>query len=400
MWQVYVKELLELVRDKKTLFFVIALPIVIFPVMFGIMAAVVANVALDEHRKVLNYAIMNGDKAPEFEQAMFYHRDFKKIDIALTDESSIKAAITANKVSLVIHIPDDFSVENIKKQQATWSLYFNNASQINSVKRKVNKVFDNYIETKRNEHLADLALSKQVYELLANPIKLKTVNTADQRENFGEKVGGFIPYLLIILCLTGAMYPAIDLGAGEKERGTLETLLLTPISRISLVMGKFLTIITTSMTTAIITISSLLSWAYLFGKITNVKQINEIINAVGVPDFLLMIVMLIPVAAIFSALVLSISIYAKSYKEAQNYMGPLTMVTFMPVLIAMLPGIKLNSVWAFVPITNVSLAIKEILKGTMDMSVVLSIFISTVIFACLALWFCSRCFKNESVLFR
>ncbi len=206
---------------------------------------------------------------------------------------------------------------------------------MNSVKQKVNKVFDTYVKDLRLEHLTELGLSIiEQYELLKTPIKLESIDTADQRENFGEKVGGFIPYMLIILCLTGAMYPAIDLGAGEKERGTLETLLLTPIARLSLVLGKFLTIMTTSITTALITVSSLVFWSYLIGKITEVKQVSEIMAAVGLADVILMILMLVPISAIFAALVLAISIYARSYKEAQNYMGPLTMVTFMPVMVA------------------------------------------------------------------
>ena len=400
MWQVYFKELLELARDKKTLFFIIALPIIIFPVLFGFMALVIVNVAIDEQKKVLNYAIINGDKAPEFNQAMIYHRDFKKVDLEFIDEQAIHNAISANKVNLVLKIPDDFSLLSTKEKQAHWVIYFNNASQMNSVKQKVNKVFDTYVKDLRLEHLTELGLSIEQYELLKTPIKLESIDTADQRENFGEKVGGFIPYMLIILCLTGAMYPAIDLGAGEKERGTLETLLLTPIARLSLVLGKFLTIMTTSITTALITVSSLVFWSYLIGKITEVKQVAEIMAAVGLADVILMILMLVPISAIFAALVLAISIYARSYKEAQNYMGPLTMVTFMPVMVAMLPGISLDSFWAFVPVSNVALAIKEILKGTIEASTVFYIFSSTAVFALLALWFCTHWFKKEAVLFR
>ena len=301
MWQVYFKELLELARDKKTLFFIIALPIIIFPVLFGFMALVIVNVAIDEQKKVLNYAIINGDKAPEFNQAMIYHRDFKKVDLEFIDEQAIHNAISANKVNLVLKIPDDFSLLSTKEKQAHWVIYFNNASQMNSVKQKVNKVFDTYVKDLRLEHLTELGLSIEQYELLKTPIKLESIDTADQRENFGEKVGGFIPYMLIILCLTGAMYPAIDLGAGEKERGTLETLLLTPIARLSLVLGKFLTIMTTSITTALITVSSLVFWSYLIGKITEVKQVSEIMAAVGLADVILMILMLVPISAIFAA---------------------------------------------------------------------------------------------------
>lgn len=400
MFQIYLKELLELVRDKKTLFFVIALPLIIFPVMFGLMGLVVANVAMEEHKKVLNYALINGDTAPEFTKAINYHRDFKLIGLELTDEKSIKQAIASNQVALVIEIPRDFSITKLTNEQAKWTLYFNDSSQINSVKAKVNKVFETYVADVRNAKLDKLGITMQQLDLLKKPINLITVNTADKRENFGEKVGGFIPYMLIILCMTGAMYPAIDIGAGEKERNTLETLLLTPTMRLSLVLGKFFTIMTTGVITAMITVTSLVFWSYLVGEVTGSVAVKDVMAAVAIIDVVLMIVMLLPVSAIFAAVLLSISIYAKSYKEAQNYMGPMSIFAFMPVMIVMLPGIKLDSFWAFVPISNVALAIKEILKGTIEYSMVFYIFISSLVVALLALWFCVKWFNRESVLFR
>lgn len=400
MFQVYLKELLELVRDKKTLFFVIALPLVIFPVMFGFMGLVISNVAMDEQRKVLNYALINADKAPAFTKAINYHRDFQLKEVALPNQAAIKQAISQGTVDLVIEIPENFSASALVNEQAQWILYFNNSSEINSVKHKVNKVFETYVKDIRENKLALLNVSPEQFELLKTPITLTTVNTADTRENFGEKVGGFIPYLLIILCMTGAMYPAIDIGAGEKERNTLETLLLTPTMRLALVLGKFFTIMTTGVITAVITVTSLVFWSYLVGELMNSDAVKDVMSAVAIVDVILMILMLLPVSAIFAAILLSLSIYAKSYKEAQNYMGPMSIFAFMPVMIVMLPGIKLDSFWAFVPISNVALAIKEILKGTIEYSMVFYIFSSSVIVALLALWFCVKWFNKESVLFR
>ena len=407
MWQVYRKELLELVRDRKTLFFMIALPLIVFPIIFGIMGLVVANVAIDEKKKVLNYALVNGDRAPKFTEAMFYHRDFKLTEINLSNEQEIRTAILQQQVDFVIKINEDYQADsdlpNADKpnlKAPTWQLFFNNSSQINSVRQKVEKVFTPYLAQIRERQLAQLSLSEQQYQLLAKPVVLKVVNTADERENFGEQVGGFLPYLLIMLCLTGAMYPAIDIGAGEKERGTLETLLLTPISRTALVMGKFFTVMTTSAISALVTISSLVFWGYIVGKVFQVDAVGRILASVGGFDFVLMLFMLIPVAAIFAALALAISIYARSFKEGQNYMSALSMLGFVPVMMAMLPGIELKGTWAYVPVTNVALAIKEILKGTIEYSAMFGIFISSLVFAVIAVGFCVHWFKKESVLFR
>lgn len=400
MWQIYLKELLELVRDRKTLFFIIALPLLIFPVIFAVMGVVVANVAMDEQQKVLKYTLINADKAPKFSQALFYHRDFTQIDLPLNTDQQIKQAIQNGQVDVVIKV-NQFHEQNIaNNQKDNWQIYFNGASQLNSVKSKVDKVFLQYSDTLRQQKLAELSLSEQQYERLTTPISLEVINTADQRENVGEQVGGLLPYLLIVLCLTGAMYPAIDLGAGEKERGTLETLLLTPISRISIVLGKYLTIMTTGIITALIAVFSLSLWSFIIGEFANIDVVREVFASFTASDLLLILLMLVPVSGIFAGLLLSISIYARSFKEAQNYMGPVSMLGFFPIMVAMLPGIKLDWLWSLVPISNVALAIKEILKGTIDYTMLIYIVMSSTVFAILSIIFCVYWFKKESVLFR
>ncbi len=400
MFQVYLKELTELLRDRKTLFFIIALPLIIFPVLFGLMGALVANVAMDEQKKVLKYAIVNSEQAVSFSDAMFYHRDFKKVALALKTQDEIKNAIINNKVDLVIVINENHQQFINDKKQDTWQLYFNNASQLSFVNRKVNKVFETYLTDVRTERLDELGISKEDFTTIKTPIVLKVVDTANERENIGEQVGGILPYLLIVLCMTGAMYPAIDIGAGEKERGTLETLLLTPISRISIVMGKFFVIMTTGIVTALITVLSLLMWSFIIGEIADVEVVRRVLSSVGGIDLMLILLMLVPVSSIFAALLLAISIYARSFKEAQNYMGPMSMLGFFPVMVAMLPGIKLNWTWSLVPISNVALAIKEILKGTIDYTMLISILASSTVFALLSIAFCVYWFSKESVLFR
>ena len=400
MFQIYLKEIKELLRDRKTLFFIIALPLLIFPVLFGVMGAIVANVTMDEQQKVLRYVIVNETEAPEFAEAMFYHRDFKKLEIDLPDDEAIKAAIDNNQIDVVLKVSQQHQELLAQRKQDVWSLYFNNASQVSFVRSKINKVFDQYVKDIRAENLVSLNISEADFERLNKPIDLKVVDTADERENIGEKVGGILPYMLIILCLTGAMYPAIDIGAGEKERGTLETLLLTPIPRFSIVLGKFFVVMTTGIVTALITVFSLGFWSFVIGEMANVEVVRRVLATVGALDLVLILLMLIPVSSIFASIVLSISIYARSFKEAQNYMGPMSMFGFFPVLVAMLPGIKLDWTWALVPISNVALAIKEIVKGTIDYSMLFAIFASSTFFAALSIAFCVYWFNKESVLFR
>ena len=400
MWQVYIKELIELLRDKKTLFFIIALPMVVFPVVFGVMGVLGSKAAITEHEKVIRYTILNPEAAPEFNRALFYHADFKEVLLEFEDEQQIHKAINDGEVDLVIDIDDKFQANLSNSVPSKWKAYLNGANILGSTKLKLIEVVNGLKEELQKKIFIDMGFDEKQFEAFQTPIELEHIDTADDRESFGEKLGGFIPYLLIPLCLTGAMYPAIDLGAGEKERGTIETLLLTPISRFSLVLGKFFCITTTAVMTALITIFSMVFWSYIVGQLMDVTEVKQILGAVGWVDYGLIILLLLPLSAIFSATLLAISIYASSYKEAQNYMGPLSVLIIFPVIVGMTPGIILDSTWAMVPVSNVALAIKELLKGTIDYSYLYMIFASTGIFALISIVFCVHWFNKESVLFR
>ncbi|MDZ7903630.1 MAG: ABC transporter permease subunit [Rheinheimera sp.] len=157
----------------------------------------------------------------------------------------------------------------------------------------------------------------------------------------------------------GASYPAIDIGAGEKERRTLETLLICPISRTSIVLGKFLTVLTTGLISAMITVISFGGWGYVIGSMMGVDVVAKTMQALGFVDLTLILALLIPLTAIFAALLLSLSIYARSFKEAQNYMGPLSMIIFLPLMVGLLPGIELSWSLAMIPVMNVALLLKS-----------------------------------------
>ncbi len=400
MWQVFIKELIELLRDRKTLFFIIALPMVIFPVVFGVIGYLGAKSAIKEHDKVIRYVLVNGHAAPEFATKLFYHSDFKEALLGFDDEEEIKEAIQGDKVDLVIVIDEAYQQQRIDKQTSKWQVYYSGSSLFGATRHKVDEVFKEFAETLQKQVFAEEGLSEEQFEVFKKPIVYEEIDTANERESFGEQLGGFIPYILIPLCLTGAMYPAIDLGAGEKERGTIETLLLTPVSRLSLVLGKFMCICTTAIMTALITIFSMVFWSFIIGKLFDVQAVSEILAAVGLVEYGLIILLLLPISAIFSATLLAISIYAKSYKEAQNYMGPMSIFVIFPVIVGMTPGISLTYNWAIVPVSNVALAIKELLKGTLDYALLVPLFASTVFFALISIIFCVYWFNKEEVLFR
>jgi len=395
MWKVMLKEIKELLRDRKTLFFMVALPILVFPLLIGVVMFFAGKAVDKAENKVLDYAVVGAQYAPALVEDLAASDLFNQVMI--DEGEDIAAFVKSEQADFVLVIPDNFSEDALQSGQIELSLYLNDAG-LNMVRRRLDKIVDVYAERSQQKAFASLELDESQQQALIEPIVIKKVDVADKRENWGEKIGGMIPYFIFMLCLQGAMIPATDLGAGEKERGTLETLLISPIERHKLVLGKFLTIALAGATSALITVSSMAVWGLVISQGMAIKMVSEFMSAINAIDFVLMFLMLVPVVAIFSAVLLSLSIYARSFKEAQGYMTPLVFAVIVPVMLAMLPGVELKGGWAWVPLTNVALAIKELIKGTMDYFQLFAIFSSTAVIAGALLYFCVYWFNKKSVV--
>ena len=395
---IYLKEMKEVLRDRKTLIFMVALPTLVVPLLMNVMIGFIVKAEKKAQTETLTFAIFGAEHLPDLANAFSKEKGFEKVNIPA--QEAIASAIEENKIKFGLVIPQATRERFERGEQVAVRFYYNNASVTSKVKNRAGQVIREFGERYRSERLAGLGLdTPQEQEHLLNPITIEEHNTADMREVLGERVGGMLPYIFIIFCFMGALYPAIDLGAGEKERGTLETLLLAPIRRYQIVLGKFFVIFTTGVTAALLSLTSIgVMLASKGQEITG--ELGEVIASVSVVDLVLIAAMLIPTAAMFAALLLSVSIYAKSFKEASAYCGPLNFLVIVPAFIAMLPMVKLDWYWAMVPITNISLAIKELIKGTMNYEMFTAILGSSVVIAGAFLFFCSRWFEREAVLFR
>ena len=209
------------------------------------------------------------------------------------------------------------------------------------------------------------------------------------------------------------MYPAIDLTAGEKERGTMETILCSPIGRLDIVLGKFLMVLTASLATVVFTLLSMGLTLLVAGNFLGAafgadaaaaasssggsSGVIALLNPLGLVG---MVAMIIPFAVLISAAQLAICLFAKSYKEAQSYVSPLIIVIIMPAVVGMLPGVELDLGLALLPVLNLSLVSKEMVSGVFNWHYIGLIFGSSCIYAAAALWWCVRMFNREDVIFR
>jgi sodium transport system permease protein len=389
---IYFKEMLETVRDRRTIISSVLIPILLFPVlMFGI--GMIMQKAEEESRaKIPQITVIGETQAPSFVSFLRSSNSFDLVKVG-----DYKSALSRKEINAALEFPDGFegNIRSGKNSEAT--IYYDAAESRSDIARnKLKDKLKEYQDSLVTGRLKERGLERSVLY----PVKINETNLAPQEKMGGFMLGMFLPYMIVILAMVGAMYPAIDLTAGEKERGTLETLLVTPVSRLDISTGKFLAVLTASVVTVVLAITSMsLSSIWGFAQMNRfaTEQIPITIKPLSI---LLVFVLMVPLAAIFSSALLSVCLFAKSFKEAHSYVSPLMFVVILPAMVSFIPGMELSWNWAFVPIVNVCLAAREVLVGTFRWGFIGIIFLSTFIYASFSIFVTKRLFEKEEVLFR
>jgi len=395
---VYRKEFTEAVRDRRTVVSTILVPLLLFPVLsvgFAAMAVALVGKAKDEVPKVM---LRGGADSPAVVLGL---RKLDKIEI-VPEAPNWKDQIISKEIRAAVEIPTGFQAD-VAEQKSDTVKIFNYEGEMKSefATEKVEKYMKDYRDTVVKERLA----AKNLPETVLKPFEVKQENVAPPEKVSGAAFGGLIGYMVILLCMTGAMYPAMDLTAGEKERGTMETILSSPISRMHLVLGKFFLILTAALGTAAL---SVLSMGVSFSVLSHYAgqtaggraAAAAFLLKLGPKAVFSVFFMALPVAVLFSATLMTIALFAKTYKEAQSYLTPMTFVVIIPAVAAMLPGVELTPELSLIPILNVSLLCKELVAGTYHWNFIAIIFTSTCVYAAAALFLAIKMFQRESVLFR
>jgi len=380
-------------RDRRTLISMILIPIILFPVLMFGMSAVVVMMIKKTEAEVTRIVIIGKEFAPTLVSLI---GDGKTFDIV--EEDDFESALKEKKISAALEFPDDFE-NKIREQDSTEAIIYYDAAELKSefTSEKLKDRLEDYQDSVVAARLRD----RQIDQSLLHPIKVSKRNLAPKEKMGGFMLARFLPYIIVILAMSGAMYPAIDLTAGEKERGTLETILVTPVSRLDIATGKFLTVLTASVITIILATTSMsLTASFGFAKIGQFASEQQIQFSIKPLSILLLLALMFPIACLFSSALLSVALFAKSYKEAQSYITPLMFVVILPAMISFLPGFELDWRLVFIPIVNISIAAKEVLLGTYKWGFILLIFISTFIYAGFSIFVTKRLFEKEEVLFR
>ena len=376
IWEIFKKELKETLRDRRTMMTMLVIPIIMFPIILTLFVSVSEAFQDENTTKKVKIALTNQSdvfirKLSAVPEEIIGNHEI----IFFRDSASLLEAIKREEVDMGFYTSKEFN-NKLEKNIPASIVFFYNATEL-GVQEKGQAIIEYIEEAEKEKRLNDLNIQKEIL----NPIELNSVNTATPKEMIGQYGGAILPYLFIAFGFLGCMYPSIDLFTGEKERGTIETLLTTPVKRWQILLGKMKVVVLSGLSASTFGLIGL--WVSIeFMDIVKDPMILSIVYDILSFSFIIgLFGLLIPLIVFFAGVMIPVSIYSKSFKEAQSIITPLNIVMVLPAMVGFFPGIELNSITACIPVVNVVLASKELIAGTLNAEFYL---ISFIIMCCIA----------------
>jgi len=389
---IFSKELKDTLRDRRTLLAMIVVPFCLIPLILSITTRITTSQSDKAMEKQLRVAVVDNDNGNTLLRRMRLRNDLTLYDNI--DPSDFNALIRKDSIDMGMVIADDFDSQIANGTTGAIDIFYD-ATADSMIYTRLERSIRSYKNTILQTRLDSLGATMATI----TPIRIQDNNVYSQREFMGKMVGGVLPYFFVIFCLVGAMYPAIDLFTGEKERGTLETILTAPVSRLAILTGKMAVVILSGVISGILTILGLFVALKINPDMPEFIS-NIVMQILDFKSILLVFLMMVPMTAFFAGMLIPASIYARNYKEAMSIIQPLMYIVIFPLIIAMSPAIKLNVVTALIPVINIALATREIVAGTIDVSLMVLVYVSLFAFAAAGILLCVNRFGKESNILR
>ena len=390
---IFKKELTDVLRDKRTLFFMIVIPVIVMPLIF------IGSIKFQEYQskksdeKILNIGLINKTSDSQIRDYLLDQKGVYLVEDI--DLDSLELGIKNDSLQGGLYIHKNFINDISANAMGKVEVYYKSSDLMSKAKNRINNALEIYKNEVVSERLSQFNVDKDLLE----PLDIINKDISTKKETIGKAVGGLIPYMLVIFIFLGAMYPAIDLGAGEKERGSLETLLSSPATKFEITVGKLMVVSLAGMVSVLISVIGISVPFYFIGNIPD--QIKSTVIEIISPFIIVsVIILMIPIAIFFASMLLSISFYARSFKEAQSLMGPLNIIIIVPLMLTLGPGIEIAHITALIPLINVGLLTKEILAGSAQPIYFIETLSSLLFFAAIGIRFSVYWFNKENTIFR
>lgn len=420
------KEMLDVFRDKKTVIMMLVVPIILYPLIFiGVMQlmAFVSSSMKEQNYRIVVEAEDEGrflHKLEEFQKdrAEAPGTENQAADetvretTADTDEEADEEAsgqsyeITIIDAGSITDYEEALNEEEIdvyvsgqmKDGKVKYEAYY--LSSVENSSYAAGIVMDALDELK--EDMTKQIITKQGMDVQAilEPIAYERQDIASSEQSIGNIIGSILPFMLVISLLMGTIYPAIDTTAGERERGTLETILTLPVTNRQLIISKFITVAVIGMVSAFLNILSMgVIILYMYQMLDMQTDMGSFDLAKFIPAIFVCILSVFAFSLFISAVTMCVTSFAKSYKEANNYITPLMLIVMFVGYIGFIPNIELTQTIAMLPVANICLLIKNMMAFKIDYGAIAVVLSSNVAYAVIAILFLSKIYDSEAILF-
>lgn len=390
---IFKKELKETLRDRRTIIMMIVIPTLVLPVILTVIGKITASFEEDAAKKEVIIGVVESGNSPLIRE--FYTLPDtlgKRKFVRVQTESELKKLINSDSINIGLVVPS-VSDNSLSERKPLRFKVLYHGTKIGMEERA--KTYVDFLSKKLTQ---ERYRQMQLNAAELTPLSPEYVNVATDKEMIGKLAGGFLPYIFIAFGFMGCMYPAIDLFTGEKERGTIETLLTAPVPRLQILIGKMGVVVCSGLLASTCSLTGLFLSIEVFDLVKD-KAFLDIIHGLLTPGFLGMLyLLLLPLVIFFAGIMVPIAIRSKSFKEAQSAITPMNMLIILPAMAGLLPGIELNAVTAVIPIVNVVLATKELIAGTLEWPLIGLSFIVMCTLAFVMVSIARRKFGDESAV--
>ena len=411
------KELREILRDRRTIVTLVLMPLLVYPllsILFNKLLSMPRNsagqyecivgVESEETGKILQEYILVGEQVLQTRRAAMAQLAQEQVGAqsqeaaAPSDEPVIRWVVTNPLRAKVAAGDVDVGVFVLQLPEAAKQPDFGRLLRLQLAYRESSALSKSglaYLQD-RLHAVSERLLLEQLQSLgirMRSPVRAIAVPIRDSRP--AVSVTTLIPLILILMTITGAVYPAIDLTAGERERGTLEALMAAPVPRLGLLTAKYVAVVTVALLTAL---ANLIAMTVTLVS-TGLGQVVFGEAGLNVTLILQVFALLVLFAMFFSAILLAITSFARSFKEAQAYLIPVMLIAFAPGTMSLMPEFKSNGVLSVLPLINIVLLARDLMEGHVDQTLAVIAVMSTAIYALAAIAVAARIFGTDAILY-
>ncbi len=429
LWRLCQKELRESLRDRRTLFTLVLMPILVYPLLsMALQRLVIGSVTKTKAEPAFVLGVETEDTANQVQGMLAEARQaiaggfvspititrtaeqkstdaptstadpvgmdepssdlLPKFDVLIADQESLSKALRDGHLDLVI---TQLNVEQVKLERGSVPAYEIEAEfRQNDLRSEAALSVFRLATQLMNDYQADM-IRQRVDRKLPVAMTFNAKGIAE-RADLSASIAGVIPLVLILMTITGAVYPAIDLTAGERERGTMEALIATPAPRFALLFSKYVAVVTVAVLTALANLFA--TWMTLsFGGLGQALLGK---NGFSIWIFVQILPLLVIFASFFSAILLALCSFARSFKEAQAYLIPVMLLSLGPGLVTLMPNVQFTTLLGIVPLVNILMLSRDIMTGQSSLVPAFAAVFSTIIYACATLVVAARLFGAEA----